>query len=785
LTSGPAAGGEILTISGTNFAPGTTVSFGGRPASSLTFISPNALQVVAPSGSGTVDVVVNNGAGNSGTSTADQFSFLAVPAVVAVSPNSGLLSGGDLVDVRGSGFTAAAGVLFGDVSSPYVVFVSSTELQALSPAHAAGTADVTVRTLGGASALTPGDQFVYRSMVASPSLATVPTPGSVAVGGVLNDAASVIGGSNPGGTVTFSLFGPADPTCSGTPAYSETDPVSGAAAATGAGFASNAAGTWNWTASYSGDAANTPAGSGCGTEAVTVTRATPSLGTSAVPPSVVVGGALNDTAVVTGGLAPTGSIVFSLFAPGDGACATPVASESDAVVAGAAASTLGFASNAVGAWQWTASYSGDANNNPVSSACGAEPVIVSKASPALATAPNPAMLVVGGALGDTATLAGGYNPGGTVTFTLFGPGDPTCAAAPAYSEIDAVAAGGARTLSAFSSDAAGTWHWIAGYGGDATNNPTTGSCADEPVAVTRATPTLTSTATAQAFLGGPLVDVAHLGVGFKPTGLIAFQVFGPDDPACAKPLSPALAPVAVSGDGDLASGAVVPTQVGRYHWIAGYSGDANNNPVSSGCGDPGEASVALRHSYLTVEDCTFGNQVVLDFERYTPGTYRLAGSEPAQVAYNTVETGTSLGGTTLTISLPYPWVTSGKTPVEIYSAVSMSTQDGATCLAPQHRIGGSSAQVTLAGYSGKFGSTASLAVKLPAVQNLQFVFVRVRLHYGLQEENGCSVGGSGTDATCATPVAVTIHDGQLYTFTDSGFNEADIQTRNSFRRDDP
>jgi hypothetical protein len=789
LTSGPAAGGEILTISGTNFTPGSTVSFGGRPATSLTFISPNALQVVAPSGSGTIDVVVNNGAA-SGVSAADQFSFLAVPAVVSMAPIGGLITGGALVDVRGSGFTPASTVLFGDVASPYVVFVSSTELQALSPARAAGTVDVTVRTLAGVSAVTPADQFAYRPLVASPSLATVPKPASVVVGGVLNDAATLTGGFNAGGTVTFNLFGPGDPTCSGTPVYSETDPVSGAATATGAGFASNTAGTWNWTAAYSGDAANTPAGSGCGTEPVTVTRATPALVTSTAPATVAVGGALNDTAVVTGGFAPAGSVVFSLFAPGDSACATPVATEPDAVIGRAAASTLGFASNAVGTWQWTASYSGDANNNPAGTACGAEPVIVSKASPALSTAPSPATVVVGGALGDTATLAGGYKPGGTVTFKLFGPGDPTCALVAASSETDAVAAAGSRTLIAFSTDAAGTWHWIASYSGDANNNPAAGACADEAVAVTRATPTLSSTATGQAFLGDPLVDVAHLGAGFKPTGTITFQVFGPQDPACAKPLSPAQAPVAVSGDGDLASGAVVATQVGRHRWIASYSGDAKNNSVATGCGDPGETSVVVRHGYITDGECTFdvdprlpGQQLALQFDPHKPGTFKLTSTQPEQVFYNTVEAGTSLGGTTLTISLPYPWITSGKVALEIYDSVKMSTDEGQVCLEPGERIGTSSAHVALKDYPGKFGTTASLSIVLPKVPNLTFVFVRVRLEYGLRGETGCRAVAPGKDAACTTPEAVTIADGQAYSFSDTGFNVADISSVNSFQRD--
>jgi hypothetical protein len=88
----------------------------------------------------------------------------------------------------------------------------------------------------------------------------------------LNDSATVTGGFNPTGTVTFNLFGPSDPTCSGTPAYTQTVGLSGGSASTSPGFVTNAAGTWNWTASYSGDANNSPATSGCGAESVTVTN---------------------------------------------------------------------------------------------------------------------------------------------------------------------------------------------------------------------------------------------------------------------------------------------------------------------------------------------------------------------------------------------------------------------------------------------------------------------------------------------------------------------------------
>lgn len=49
-------------------------------------------------------------------------------------------------------------------------------------------------------------------------------------------------------------------------------------------------------------------------------------------------------------------------------------------------------------------------------------------------------------------------------------------------------------------------------------------------------------------------------------------------------------PDAISADGDYTSEGfnTASTGAGAYHWIAHYSGDANNAPVQTGCSDPSE-----------------------------------------------------------------------------------------------------------------------------------------------------------------------------------------------------
>ena len=83
----------------------------------------------------------------------------------------------------------------------------------------------------------------------------------------------------------------------------------------------------------------------------------------------------------------------------------------------------GYTTTVVGTYNWVANYSGDANNLGARSECGSESVIVTKATPTIATIASK-----GGPIGtqihDTAQVSGGDNPTGTVTFILFAPEQP-------------------------------------------------------------------------------------------------------------------------------------------------------------------------------------------------------------------------------------------------------------------------------------------------------------------------------------------------------------------------
>ncbi len=202
---------------------------------------------------------------------------------------------------------------------------------------------------------------------------------------------------------------------------------------------------------------------------------TPTVTTIASATAALVGGSISDTAVVTGGAKPTGTVTFSLY--GDSKCAsTPVFTQTVPLAPGLTGSGA-YTPTAAGTYIWVASYSGDAANNPAKGACGdpAETVVVTAPTPKITTAASPGV-ALGGAVNDSIVLTGGYKPTGTVTFRLYGPGDPNCTGAPVFTSTVGVTT---PTVSgAYRPTAAGTYHWVATYNGDPANNGSSGACGD-------------------------------------------------------------------------------------------------------------------------------------------------------------------------------------------------------------------------------------------------------------------------------------------------------------------
>ena len=78
------------------------------------------------------------------------------PAVSSVSPGSGPTSGGTSVTITGSNFASGATVTFDSTDATNVNVVSSTTITAITPAHAAGSVNVTIANPNASSGTLPG-----------------------------------------------------------------------------------------------------------------------------------------------------------------------------------------------------------------------------------------------------------------------------------------------------------------------------------------------------------------------------------------------------------------------------------------------------------------------------------------------------------------------------------------------------------------------------------------------------------------------------------------------------
>ncbi|MDQ6614735.1 MAG: Ig-like domain-containing protein, partial [Actinomycetota bacterium] len=103
----------------------------------------------------------------------------------------------------------------------------------------------------------------------------------------------------------------------------------------------------------------------------------------------------------------------------------------------------------------------------------------------------------------------------------------------------------------------------------------------------QATPTIVTSASASVPAGGSISDTANLSGGAAPTGTITFTAFGPHNPTCSGDAI-FTATKAVAGNGTYTSGPFATPTPGTYNFIASYSGDANNSPASTSCGDTNE-----------------------------------------------------------------------------------------------------------------------------------------------------------------------------------------------------
>lgn len=414
---------------------------------------------------------------------------------------------------------------------------------------------------------------------ATPSLSGSATS-TVVVGNTITDQATLSGGFSPGGQIVFRAYGPADATCSSTPAYEATVPVDlGNGAYSPAGFAPGP-GLYRWTAEYKGDGNNASSSLGCNAEGQASAVGTIDVKLSAGAADGTVGNPVTATATISEGAIPGGQIVFKAFPPGDSGCSGAAAFSSTVAVAGNGSyRSASFSPARVGSFRWTVAYSGDPNHAPATIGCGGASSAISQAKPTIAGA-APQRIPVGIAFRDAATLGGGFEPGGKITFRIYGPVASGCAGA-AYVNTVAVSGNGTFSSDPFVPLRTGRYSFTASYSGDAENQAASEPC-DSPtqvVQVVKRSPKVKPRAT---LVGRQISIRARLSGSVSPSGRITFRLFGPDDTRCRR--KPKFAGgVRVKANGTFPLARYLATKPGTYRLSVGYSGDQRNRRFRGSC----------------------------------------------------------------------------------------------------------------------------------------------------------------------------------------------------------
>ena len=506
--------------------------------------------------------------------------------------------------------------------------LSGFQTIAVASANAADIADPNLRNAGSG---TTQLSFPQLTTTPTPSLGDLPSPPLV-----LSDSAQIVGlvpgagNTPPNGEVEFRLYPPSDQLCTGAVFRSQVvnvnDParcsVNGTSyqvnCTSGTPLTVDTTGVWHWTATYLPDANNVQVVSPCASEPVTVGPAQPVLTTT--PSAAKFGSAMNDTGQLTLGSGPpfAGSITFNLFDPTQQPNCTGVPRYTQTVpvsAAGAATTSPGFIADQVGTWQWSASYSGDANNKPATSGCGQEPVNVPPPVLTIVKSPKGSTYVAGSPISFNILVT---NTGpGTATKVRFAPADilpdpnrslswsisvqpagNPCTVTPSGPALQLLNCNFGDLLEGASVAVTVTSQTQANDPGDCgtpltlTNNASViadnaGQKTDTGSLVCQGPTSLTTTPMpATGKVGGPaLNDSAVLGGGPPPwAGAITFNLFDSTQTGCiGTPRFTQVVPVTAGGTA-ASTGGPIPDKTGKWQWTATYSGDATHAAATSGCG---------------------------------------------------------------------------------------------------------------------------------------------------------------------------------------------------------
>ncbi|MFA7267307.1 MAG: IPT/TIG domain-containing protein, partial [Candidatus Nanopelagicales bacterium] len=163
-SSGPTAGGQTVTITGTNFEFATDVTIGGTACTNLMW-NANAQELTCttpPGTAGSTTVLITTPGGT----TTTNYTYVPAPTVSAIDPDIGPLTGGQSVTITGTNLTGATVTIGGNVCTNPLVGEGGTTVTCAVPAgDEVGPTDVLITTPAGGSVETTGGYTYYAAPV--------------------------------------------------------------------------------------------------------------------------------------------------------------------------------------------------------------------------------------------------------------------------------------------------------------------------------------------------------------------------------------------------------------------------------------------------------------------------------------------------------------------------------------------------------------------------------------------------------------------------------------------
>jgi hypothetical protein len=176
--------------------------------------------------------------------------------------------------------------------------------------------------------------------------------------------------NRPTGLITWHVYGPDDPSCSGDPVDTFVHGVDGNGAYTSGEFHPTTAGFYTFVADFVSDNQSFPSQTSSCTDSEEQFGVGPKLTTNAEV-TATVGETIHDVATLSGAQDPVGNITFSLYGPDDPNCEHVPVFIVDAPVQTGNGDYLSreFTTTQAGTYRWVARWNGDANDPAVETGC--------------------------------------------------------------------------------------------------------------------------------------------------------------------------------------------------------------------------------------------------------------------------------------------------------------------------------------------------------------------------------------------------------------------------------